>query len=974
MRFTLISEDSVVTWDGGKVSGVPASAVSDAEDALREPYASATPTGPWFLAGTPEHAWIVLRTREPQAEVAGDIPDFGDLGDELPRDEPIEEAYVERLHPRDRRGRWRDIPDYVKSLKLSGVHLVGGAVRDELLGQPHKDADFLVLGHDTDDIRQTLEPHGRVEDLVVADKPVGVRFYPHDTDARDLAPEGIEFVPPRTERSTGAGHTDFEIVADKTVPFDEDARRRDFTVNAIAKSIDTDELLDPLGGADDARAGLLRVIGPRSFQEDPLRIVRGLRFISQHDLDPTPDTLDQMHEHAPGVEHLSGERIGGEMNKLLMGKDPAKALRIARDTGVLPYLLPELTPTLGFDQGSKYHGLTADEHIFEVVQAMADQGAPLTVRWAGLLHDSGKPESAWLGGDGRLHYYANEAEGKRGHEEIGAEKAASALDRFAHLERRDRDRVIEIVREHMFRDHDSPREIKARQFLAKHGEPLALDLLAMKRADIAGKETDDDERITAELQKLARFRDTVEGQLEAGVPYRIRDLAITGHDLMALGYKPGPGLGQALEHLKQQVIGNPSLNTPDWLRAEAARRLKKLGVQEAEFEEHLHPRDRTGKWIRKGAHVSFMHLGKSRRGTVLWVVPAGESLRRANLPEKSEQPMVRVQTGTQGKRSRIVDLFPGEVHVEREPEEWTSTPDLPAHYVEGYVRPDGFEVGGYERVPPLRGLAVETNDQDVQRAVSAVSRLLDLDLSRKGEPVTVSDDESISSEGSYSIGGHISAYPAHEDQYYEPPSLGPKVTSSIVHEIGHAIDHIRFGDGSLAFGTTGRKRSDFMGKVAAAQHDAQNDYGRVDLREIMRSDLAEDEGLRRVLEAAYESSAIKEIAGYVNEPRSYTHPERIHKRPDGTEFKVGASTSREYRPHLVYLLRPDEIFARAFAQWVMLRSGDDAMNREFAQQRSRMLRTGKPDHFYTPAQWDDDDFEPVGKAMDALMEEQGWLR
>lgn len=589
MKFALITDDAVVSWDGGKVSGIPVAAASDAEDALRRAHevVGATPTGPFFAAGTPEHAWLVLRTLAPYADVAGDVPDFGDLGDELPRDvvsgerrtngsvAGLAEAFVERLHPRDRKGRWRDVPDYVKSLKLSGVHLVGGAVRDELLGQPHKDADFLVLGHDTDDIRQTLEPHGRVEDLVVADKPVGVRFYPHDTDARDLAPDGIEFVPPRTERSTGSGHKDFEIVADKTVPFDEDARRRDFTVNAIAQDIETGALLDPLDGAEDARAGLLRVIGPRSFQEDPLRIIRGLRFISQHDLDPTPETLEQMREHAPGVEHLSGERIGGEMDKLLMGRNPAKSLRIARDTGVLPYLLPELAPTLGFDQGSKYHGLTADEHTFEVVQSMADQGVPLTVRWAGLLHDSGKPESAWLGGDGRLHYYANEEQGKRGHEEIGAEKARSALNRFAHLERDDRDRVIRIVREHMFRDHDSPKEIKARQFLAKHGEALALDLLDMKRADIAGKESDDDERITAELGKLARFQETVEGQLAAGVPYRIKDLAITGHDLIALGYTPGPALGQALEHLKQQVIGNSSLNTPDWLRAEAARRLRK---------------------------------------------------------------------------------------------------------------------------------------------------------------------------------------------------------------------------------------------------------------------------------------------------------------------------------------------------------------------------------------------------------------
>jgi tRNA nucleotidyltransferase (CCA-adding enzyme) len=267
---------------------------------------------------------------------------------------------------------------------------------------------------------------------------------------------------------------------------------------------------------------------------------------------------------------------------------------------------PELAPTVGFDQESKYHGLTADEHIFETVQALADQGAPLTVRWAGLLHDSGKPEAAWMGPDGRMHYYKRPGSELPGHEAIGAQKAESALDRFAHLQRDDRDRVIAIVRNHMFSDHDKPTGLKARRFLAKHGEPLALDLLDMKHGDVTGKESDQDERLGEELGKLDRFRAAVQGQLKAGAALRIRDLAITGHDLLALGYPEGPPLGQTLEHLRQQVVTNPSLNTPVWLRAEAARRLRKLKVAEA-YVETLHPRTRLGRWRAK------FGVGKGRK-------------------------------------------------------------------------------------------------------------------------------------------------------------------------------------------------------------------------------------------------------------------------------------------------------------------------------------------------------------------------
>ncbi|MGZ4389516.1 MAG: hypothetical protein ACXVZL_09070, partial [Gaiellaceae bacterium] len=242
----------------------------------------------------------------------------------------------------------QEIEKYVDGLGLD-AYLVGGAVRDELLGLESKDADFLVPGVDTDGLKRALEPHGRVEDLVVAGRLVGVRLHPHDPNVRSLARAGIELAPPRAERSTGPGRHDFEIVADPSLSVEDDMRRRDFTINAIARRLRTGELVDPTGGRDDLRARVIRTVSPRSFQEDPLRLVRALRFVSQLGFEPDEATLRQMREEAGAVKLVSAERIGGglkadgmgELSKLLLGDEPARALRIARDTGVLVELLPE---------------------------------------------------------------------------------------------------------------------------------------------------------------------------------------------------------------------------------------------------------------------------------------------------------------------------------------------------------------------------------------------------------------------------------------------------------------------------------------------------------------------------------------------------------------------------------------------------------------------------------------------------------
>jgi tRNA nucleotidyltransferase (CCA-adding enzyme) len=448
---------------------------------------------------------------------------------------------------------WTSVADYVHSLGLD-AYVVGGAVRDKLLKIPVREQDFVVPGVGHAELRAALEPHGRVEDLIVADQRVGVRLLPRDKEARALQPAGIDFAPPRVERSTGPGRHDFEIVADAGISLEQDMERRDFTINAIAERLETGEVLDPLGGRVDLERKVLRTTSPTSFRDDPLRIVRGLRFVSQLGFDPDEDTLRQMREWAPQLEHVSGERIGGglaadglgELSKLLLGRHPAKALRLARDSGVLLHLLPEFEPAVGYRQRSDRQHLTLDEHVFEVVQAAGDAGVSLEVRLAALLHDLGKPEAERNGGD---------------HAAIGAETASRVLRRLRYPTRL-RDYVVRIVREHPFDPEGEPSAVGARRFLARHGERLAFDLLAHRAADLAGKTVPQ-----SEWDWLDRFRALVEQ--ERVQPHRLADLEVDGGDLIEAGFVEGPELGEVLRTLLAEVVEEPERNRRDLLLSRA---------------------------------------------------------------------------------------------------------------------------------------------------------------------------------------------------------------------------------------------------------------------------------------------------------------------------------------------------------------------------------------------------------------------
>lgn len=445
---------------------------------------------------------------------------------------------------------------YVRSLGLD-AYVVGGAVRDELLGIEHADEDFLVPGVDHAGLRAALEPHGRVEDLEVHGQLVGVRFHPRDPAIRTLAPAGLELTPPRRELSVGPGHRDFAIVADPTVSIVDDMARRDFTVNAMARRLETGELVDPFGGLAHLERRELHTVGPDSFREDPLRILRGLRLLSQLGFTLTGDTLAQMRAEAAGLRHVSGERIGGglaadgmgELSKLLLGARPAEALRIARDTGVLVEVLPESGPVIGYDLGSARQPGPLEEHLFAVVQETAELDAALSVRLCALLHDVGKPEA--------------DRTGAADHAQVGARIAGTIMRRLRYPNVL-RDEVCRLVAGHAFWLDGPIDGLIARRFLASHGIDRARRLVLHKRADLHAK------RVEAwELEHLAQLEGLLEDERES--PHRLSHIAVDGTDLLALGYKEGPALGAALARLLDVVVDDPAANDRDTLLAEARR-------------------------------------------------------------------------------------------------------------------------------------------------------------------------------------------------------------------------------------------------------------------------------------------------------------------------------------------------------------------------------------------------------------------
>ncbi|MDR2924936.1 MAG: multifunctional CCA addition/repair protein [Azoarcus sp.] len=275
------------------------------------------------------------------------------------------------------------------------AYVVGGAVRDALLGLPVEDRDWVVVGETFEAmIERGFRPVGR-------DFPVFLHPQTHE-----------EYALARTERKSGRGYTGFVCYAAPDVTLEEDLSRRDLTINAMARKGDG-SLIDPYGGERDLKAKVLRHVGP-AFAEDPLRVLRTARFAARlSDFGIAPETLILMRAMSEGgeLDHLTPERVWKELSRGLMESHPSRMFRVLRECGALKRILPELDRLFGVPQPPAYHPeIDSGEHVMQVVDYAAQTGHGLEIRWACLLHDLGKGETP---ADILPHHYGHEARSAR---------------------------------------------------------------------------------------------------------------------------------------------------------------------------------------------------------------------------------------------------------------------------------------------------------------------------------------------------------------------------------------------------------------------------------------------------------------------------------------------------------------------------------------------------------------------------------
>ena len=262
------------------------------------------------------------------------------------------------------------------------VYAVGGAVRDELLGLPVKDRDYVVVGATPEEmVRLGYRPVGR-------DFPVFLHPDTHE-----------EYALARTERKSGRGYRGFQVYAAPDVTLEDDLARRDLTVNAMARA-DDGTLIDPFGGAEDLAARVLRHVGP-AFVEDPVRVLRVARFAARFGFDIAPATLALMRTmvEAGEVDHLVAERVWQEFAAWLMTAQPRRMFEALRACGALARILPEVDRLFGVPQPPQHHPeIDTGDHILRVLDCTAARAEPLEVRFAALVHDLGKgttPAEEW---------------------------------------------------------------------------------------------------------------------------------------------------------------------------------------------------------------------------------------------------------------------------------------------------------------------------------------------------------------------------------------------------------------------------------------------------------------------------------------------------------------------------------------------------------------------------------------------------
>ncbi|MCR4675487.1 MAG: CCA tRNA nucleotidyltransferase [Lachnospiraceae bacterium] len=422
------------------------------------------------------------------------------------------------------------------------AYVVGGCVRDSIMGRCPNDWDITTSAL-PEEVKTCFE---RTIDTGIVHGTVTVR----------MDGESYEVTTYRIDGKYEDGRHPTEVTF--TPNLEEDLKRRDFTINAMAYN-PTEGLVDLFGGVSDIERKMIRCVGDgmARFSEDALRMLRALRFSAQLDFDIEEETFLAIQKLAPTLEKISAERIQVELVKLVTSNHPEK-MRDVYESGLSKIFMPEWDAMMECPQNSIHHCYNVGEHTIEVMKHVP---AEKKIRLAALLHDVGKPLCRKTDEKGRDHF--------SGHPLLGADMAKDILQRLK-FDNATIDFVVRLVRYHDERPAATKRNM--RRMMNRVGSENIEDLLTIKRGDAAGQSEYQIEEKNNYILELERLYKEVLKDEEA---VTVKDLKINGKDLMDLGIKKGPKIGEILHTLLELVIEDPSMNDREILLDRAKKENQK---------------------------------------------------------------------------------------------------------------------------------------------------------------------------------------------------------------------------------------------------------------------------------------------------------------------------------------------------------------------------------------------------------------
>ncbi|MEX0917449.1 MAG: HD domain-containing protein [Candidatus Paceibacterota bacterium] len=445
-----------------------------------------------------------------------------------------------------------EVTRVTKALEEAGfeAYLVGGCVRDLIRGERPKDWD-VTTNAKPEDITNLFEETFYNNEYGT----VGV----YDQNTPDESVRIVEVTPYRTETTySNARHPDSVSFGES---LEDDLKRRDFTMNAVAYS-EKKGFVDPYGGEKDIARKVITTVGkPKDrFNEDALRILRAIRFTAELGFAIDSETASAIQESAQNLKKIAKERIRDELSKILMSEQPIQAFFLMKQLEMLEYVTPDLIRGIGIEQ-NQAHKYDVFEHLLRTMQHGADKGWSFDIRLAGLYHDISKPETRrWSKEKGNWTFY--------GHEVVGARVARRALNDLKFPKKKI-DKIVTLVRWHMFFSDPEKITLSAvRRMVRNVGEENIWDLLNLRICDRIGSG-----RPKEQPFRFRKYKSMVEEALRD--PISVTMLKIDGKYLIEeLEEKAGPRIGWTLHALLEEVLDDSSKNDEKYLQNRAEELLK----------------------------------------------------------------------------------------------------------------------------------------------------------------------------------------------------------------------------------------------------------------------------------------------------------------------------------------------------------------------------------------------------------------